>query len=99
MLIRQIYQFHAALPVQPRELSRKLHRVPMPPRSPKSMLAAVMTVVRATPRKLGHYRPSPAVIGVPAVVDEFPADSARLQVTDHRRRQVRANRLIIRRRL
>src|SRR5215469_1555868 len=57
----------------------------MPPRSPETVLSAVVTVMRATPRKLSHNRASLSVVRVAAVIDEFPTHPASIEVANHRR--------------
>gem|GEM_PF-6687477 len=86
VLVGEVHDPDAVLPVQPRELAGEQHGVPVAPAGPEAALAAVVAEVRAAPRELHHHRAKAAPVAVASVTDEFPADPVGVEVADHRGR-------------
>src|SRR5438552_3511530 len=75
--------------MQSRELCRKLHRITMPPGPPKTVLAAIVTMVRAPPRELHHDSAPFSVIRIPTVIDQLPSDAIGIEIGNDWRRSAR----------
>jgi len=80
VLVGEVEDFDAVVPVQAGDFSGELHRVAMSPTRPEASLPAVVALVRAAPGELHDDRAFAAPVAVPPVVDQLPPHAVLVEV-------------------